>query len=39
MSAAPFPGSATAGSAQTRSAVTSANAPLDFTPLLMAPDA
>lgn len=38
-SAAPFPESATAGSAPTQSAVTSANAPRGFTPLLMAPDA
>lgn len=39
MSAAPFPESVTAASVQTQSAVTSANAPPGFTPLLTAPDA
>lgn len=39
MSAALFLESAMAGSVQTQSAVTSANVPLVFTPLLMAPDA
>lgn len=38
-SAAPFLESAMAGNVQTLSAATSANVPLVFTPLLMAPDA